>query len=116
SIQGRRLVIGTNVGASFTYEATDGTNTSMATVTVQRIPALLNSRRFIGFLYNADGTIAGRVKMVDTRRGTASLELLMGTRRIAGRFVFGRRGGQIRTALGTLALTRNADGTLGAAM
>jgi hypothetical protein len=116
SIQGRRLIIGTTVGDSFTYQATDGTNTSTATVTVQRIPALLNSRRFTGLLYGSDGTIAGRVKMVDTRRGIASIELVMGTRRVAGRFPFGRRGGHTRTVLGTLVLTRNPNGTLGATM
>ncbi len=116
TIQGRRLVIGTDVGASFTYQVTDGTNSSTATVTVQRLTPLLSSRRFTGFLYQPDGTLAGRVKMFDTRRGIASLELVMGTRRVAGRFAFGRQGGKIRTTLGVLVLTRKTDGTVGAVM
>jgi hypothetical protein len=54
------------------------------------------------------------VKLLDTRRGTTSLELLVGTRRAAGRFVLGARGGRANTLLGTVVLTRRADGTINA--
>jgi len=114
TIQGRRLTVPPTVNGTFTYQATDGTNTATATVTVNHVTATPRARRFIGLLFDANGAIAGRVKLLDTRTGMSSLELLIGTRRVAGRVMLGATGGRATTTLGTLVLTRKPDGTINA--
>ena len=116
TISGRQLTIPAGFTGSFTYQASDGFNTSSATVTVLQSAAVANARRFNGLLYNGEGGLAGRVKMLITRRGTTSLELYVGTRRTAGVFVFGSKGGQAVTPQGTLVLAPNPDGTVKATL
>lgn len=114
TIQGRRLTVPPTLNGTFTYQATDGTNTATATVTVNHVTATPRARRFVGLLFDANGAIAGRVKLLDTRTGMSSLELLIGTRRVAARVVLGATGGRATTTLGTLVLTRKPDGTINA--
>ena len=111
SADGRSLQVPQNFTGSFTYTTSAG---DTATVDVTAGTPVATPRKYTGLLYDNAGALAGFASLSVSSRGSASVQVRVGT--TTGRAVFSFKStastATTTTALGGVTLTRNADATI----